>query len=100
MAYAIMVQGKAHLAHVENVKHALMTLARESLKQPGTIRYDFYQPSDDVTTFILLAEWEDEAGWRANVASAEHDAYIQSLAPDAWEIRQQRTHLVLLQATI
>ena len=93
MAFSIMVQGIAAPTHVETVKQALMTLARESLLQPGTLRYEFYQPANDVTKFILLAMWEDEAGWRANVASEAHVRYVQILPEDAWVSRPAVTIL-------
>ena len=99
MAFAVMVEGTASARHVETVRNALVTLAHESMKQPGTLRYEFYQPENDPLKFILFALWEDEAGWRANVASAEHDRYMAALPEDAWTSRPALTKLLRVDKT-
>ena len=93
MAFAIVVEGVATRAHVDLVKQALMTLSAESMQQAGTIRYEFYQSQENPLKLFLFALWEDEAGWKANVASAAHDDYLNSLPDDAWEIRPVLTKL-------
>ena len=93
MAFSIMVRGIAAPQHIATVRQALMTLAQASRRQPGTLRYEFYQPDGEAATFILLAMWEDEAGWQANVKSPEHDDYVKSLPEDAWAQRPAVTIL-------
>ena len=75
MAFAILTQGTATPGHVDLVRNALMTLAREGGNASGTIRYEFYQPKDDPTVFFLFAIWENEADWKAHVTSDAHDRY-------------------------
>ena len=86
MAFAITVQATAAPAHVDTVKQALTTLARESVDQPGTLRYEFHQSYDDPATFLLVAVWESEDGWQANVTSEAHDRYLAALPEDAWAV--------------
>lgn len=96
MAFSIVVRGLAAPQHVETVKAALLKLASESMRQPGTLRYEFYQGQDDPNIFVLLAMWEDEAGWRVHVKSPEHDAYLASLPEDAWLERPALTKMIAL----
>ena len=93
MAFAILVQGIAARGHLDDVKQALATLAQESMQQPGTICYDFYQDQENPFKLFLFAMWEDEAGWQANVKSPEHDRYMDSLTEESWEARPDLTKL-------
>ena len=93
MAFAILVQGVAKSEHAARVKEAMMTLAAESMKQPVTIRYEFYQSQDNPLNCVLFAMWDNEAGWKASVESAAHDRYMQSLPKDSWETRSVLTKL-------
>jgi quinol monooxygenase YgiN len=93
MAFAALFQGTVASEHLDVVKIALTTLARECENDPGTIRYEFYQPQNDPTIVILFAIWQNEADWQAHVASDAHDRYAKSLPADAWVIRPVLTKL-------
>lgn len=93
MAYAATFQGRAAPEHLGTVKNALAALARESRKEPGTIRYEFYQHSDDPSVFLLFAIWESEEAWQAHLAAEAHTRHVASLPDGAWENPPEQTRL-------
>ncbi len=97
MAFAALFEGKAAAEHLSVLKDALVILARQSREQAGTIRYEFFQPQDDPLTILLFAVWEDEADWKAHVASDVHNRYAQSLPAGAWAVRPVMTRLQALE---
>jgi quinol monooxygenase YgiN len=97
MAYTATFQGTAALEYVDVVRKALVILARESRKEPGTIRYEFYQLEDDPTNFLLFAIWENEAAWQAHVAGDAHARHVASLPEGAWAKRPVMTRLSALE---
>ncbi len=97
MAFAALFQGTAASDHVDTVRNALVTLARESRKEPGTIRYEFYQYEDESAGFLLFGIWESEAAWQAHVAGDAHTRHVASLPEGAWTIRPAMTRLQALE---
>ncbi len=96
MAYCAMFQGTTNETQIEVVKESLVELARRSRKEPGTIRYEFYQFVEQPATFLLFGIWENEDGWRSHVAGPAHVDHVASLPEDAWAIRPQQTVLPAL----
>lgn len=96
MAFAAMFQGVAASDHVDTVRDALVILARESRKEPGTIRYEFYQHKDDPTVFLLFGIWGSEADWQAHVKADAHEKHVASLPEGAWATRPAMTRLLAL----
>jgi len=90
MAYVATFQGRAAKSHVETVKQSLQTLARESVAQAGTHRYEFYQSAAEPEVFLLFAIWETEADWQAHVTSDTHNRHVNSLPVDAWAEKPTR----------
>jgi quinol monooxygenase YgiN len=93
MAFAALFQGTAAPEHVDALKRAMATLARESMEEPGTFRYEFYAHEEDPLLILLFAVWESEAHWRANVQGAAHKRFNESLPEGAWAIRPKMTRL-------
>lgn len=84
MTHVATFQGRAATEHLDTVKASLETLAQESIAQPGTIRYEFYQAETDPQVILLFAVWETEADWRAHIASDAHERHVASLPAGAW----------------
>ena len=57
---------------VEAFKTATLANARESLKEPGVLRFDIIQQQDDPTRFVLVEVYRDAA---ANAAHKETKHY-------------------------
>ena len=96
MAFAALFHGTAAPEHVEALTAAQVLLAQASLREPGTIRYDFYQHADDPTQIILLGIWESEDAWQAHVAGDVHTNYAASLPEGAWVTPPSMTRLLAL----
>ena len=90
MAYVATFQGKAATEHIDALKKSMQRLANESVKQPGTIRYEFYQSEDEPEVFLLFAIWETEADWQTHVSSEAHIQHVESLPSNAWEVPPKR----------
>lgn len=97
MAFAAMFRGTAAPDHVQTLRRALAQLAREARTEPGTLRYEFYQPADDPLVLILFAVWENEADWQAHLAAPAHKRYVAALPPDAWANPPAMTRLHALE---
>ncbi len=97
MAFVAQFQGTAASEHIETVRRALVTLARESRKETGTIRYEFYQHEESPNVFLLFAIWESEAAWQAHVAGDAHERHVASLPEGAWAVRPVMTRLQALE---
>lgn len=91
MAYIATFQGTAAEEHIDAVRDAVQILARESQGQPGLIRYEFYQSSENPAIFLLFSIWESAADLRTHVASAAHERHVASLPPGAWAIPPAKT---------
>jgi quinol monooxygenase YgiN len=53
--------------HVETYKDAILANARETLKEPGILRFDVFQDTEDPTHFSLLEVYRDEAAREAHL---------------------------------
>lgn len=58
--------------YVEEFKTATLANARASLREPGVLRFDVLQQSDDPARFVLVEVYRDAA---ANVAHKETKHY-------------------------
>lgn len=97
MAFAAQFQGTAASEHIETVRSALMILERESRKEAGTIRYEFYQPEENPNVFLLLGIWDSEAAWQAHVGGDIHRRHVESLPEGVWAISPEMTPLLALE---
>jgi hypothetical protein len=61
MAYIATFQGTAAVEHIAAVRASMLLLQQESQAQPGTLRYEFYQSTENPAVFLLLAIWEEQA---------------------------------------
>ena len=66
---------------VEAFKAATIDNARNSAREPGIARFDFFQQADDPTRFTLVEVYRDENAPAAHKASA-HYARWRDTVPD------------------
>lgn len=81
--------------HVETYKDAILANAHETLKEPGVLRFDVFQDTDDPTHFSLLEVYRDEAARERHLETEhfqqfrdlvrEHDVFAQSGQSDQLE---------------
>lgn len=93
MAFAALFQGTASTEHLDALKKSLKVLAEESLNEPGTLRYEFYQSEEEPTIITLFAIWENEADWKTHIVSDAHNRHVASLPEGAWAIPPKMTRL-------
>lgn len=91
MTYVATFQGTAAPDHIETVQKAVRILERETQGQPGLIRYEFYQSTENPAVFMLFTVWESAADLRAHVASDAHERHVASLPSGAWAIPPAKT---------
>ena len=60
---------------VEAYKQASLANARETIKEPGVIRFDVLQDVEDPTHFSLFEVYRDEAAREAHLATAHFLAW-------------------------
>lgn len=70
--FIVHVQVHVKPESVEAFKTATLANARESIKEPGVLRFDFVQQQDDPTRFALVEIYRDV---NANVAHKETKHY-------------------------
>jgi heme-degrading monooxygenase HmoA len=51
---------------------------------PGALGYQILQPKDDPDTKVSIMLWQDEASFRAMLASPESKAAHAGMSPDMW----------------
>ena len=62
-------------------KTATIDNASNSAREPGVVRFDFFQQADDPTRFTLVEVYREQAGIEAHKASA-HYARWRDAVPD------------------
>jgi autoinducer 2-degrading protein len=81
--------------HIEGFKTASLDNAKNSIKEPGVIRFDVYQQSDDPSQFTLVEIYksdDDPARHRETAHYARwRDAVVEMMA----EPRTRTTHKVI-----
>jgi quinol monooxygenase YgiN len=71
----LVIQIQVHVKpeFIEAFKHATVTNARESVKEPGIARFDFVQQQDDPARFVLIEAYRTP---EANAAHKETKHYL------------------------
>jgi autoinducer 2-degrading protein len=60
---------------------ATLENARNSIREPGIIRFDFAQQTDDPTRFVLVEVYRDEAATEAHRETAHYLKWRDTVAP-------------------
>lgn len=69
-ARMVVAPGKADLAAKE-----MMVLVEDTRKEPGCLRYDLHQGSDNPDVFVFIEEWESRSLWEAHMQGAAIRAF-------------------------
>ena len=73
---------------VEAFKAATIDNARNSAREPGIARFDFFQQADDPTRFTLVEVYRDENGPAAHKISAHYNRWREAVPDMMAEPRQ------------
>ena len=84
------VQAKVKPEHVETFRTATLANARESVKEPGVLRFDVAQDRDDPTRFVLVEVYRDADGPVAHKQTAHYEAWRVAVEPLLAEPRTRR----------
>jgi quinol monooxygenase YgiN len=66
---------------IDAFKEATMENARQSLKEPGIVRFDVVQQNDDSTRFVLIEAYRSVEATAAHKATAHYAAWRDRMEP-------------------
>jgi quinol monooxygenase YgiN len=82
MIYNNVVLTAKDRSDVEGIKDGLRELARQSLEEPGCVRFDVFHSETNPCFFILIEEWDSQAHLDAHRdAPAFKDVYMPTVVP-------------------
>jgi quinol monooxygenase YgiN len=61
--------------HVEEYLETTLANARETLKEPGVVRFDVFRDVEDPTHFSLLEIYQDKAAQEAHLETAHFEVW-------------------------
>jgi quinol monooxygenase YgiN len=82
--HTVTVIFKAKPTKIDEMKRAIDGVYAKSLKENGAIEYRWYQSHLEAAHFLLFMTWENEAAFKAHVAS-EHVKDAELLLKDILE---------------
>jgi len=74
--------------HVDDFIAAMGANHRESIKEPGNLRFDILQSADDPTRFVAYEAYRDEAAAKAHKETSHYLAWRDAVADWMAEPRQ------------
>ncbi|PWB50887.1 MAG: antibiotic biosynthesis monooxygenase [Anaerolineales bacterium] len=80
---------------VELFKAATIDNARNSMKEPGVIRFDFYQQTDDSFRFVLVEIYKTEVDIAKHRDTAHYVRWRDSVADMMVEPRARNTYHIV-----
>jgi (4S)-4-hydroxy-5-phosphonooxypentane-2,3-dione isomerase len=75
---------------VEPFLRATLENAEKSLKEPGVVRFDLCQDSEDPSRFVLVEAYRGQEGAAAHKETAHYAAWRDAVAPMMAEPRTSR----------
>jgi quinol monooxygenase YgiN len=75
---------------IEAFTEATLTNARASLAEPGILRFDVVQDTEDPTEFVLVEVYRSAAAPAAHKATAHYAVWRDTVAPLMAEPRRSR----------
>jgi len=66
---------------IDAFKEATMENGRQSLKEPGIVRFDVVQQNDDSTRFVLVEAYRSVEATAAHKATAHYAAWRDRMEP-------------------
>ena len=67
--------------HHEAFVNASLENARNTLEEPGNLRFDVLQQADDPNRFLLYEVYRDEAGMMAHKETPHYARWAEAVAP-------------------
>jgi autoinducer 2-degrading protein len=82
------VHVKVKPEHRQQFIEASLDNARNSIQEPGAVRFDLLQQADDPDSFVLLEVYRDEAAAAAHKQTAHYARWRDTVAPWMAQPRQ------------
>lgn len=78
--------------HLDAFKAATIENASHSRKEPGVVRFDFVQQTDDAARFMLLEVYRDAAAQASHKETAHYKAWVETVGDLLAEPRTRNTY--------
>ena len=79
-AIIVITRMRAGAGEAEAVKQLATSLASQTRKEPGALRYDLYQNTQDETYFILHEVWKEQNAINEHMATAHFKTFMAKSA--------------------
>jgi (4S)-4-hydroxy-5-phosphonooxypentane-2,3-dione isomerase len=81
--------------HLEEFIRATLENAKQTVREPGNLRFDVIQRIDDPNRFMLYEVYRNEAGMEAHKQTAHYARWRDAVGPWMAEPRQGIRHIPL-----
>ena len=81
--------------HIEDFKEASIKNHRESIKEPGNLRFDVLQDANDPSKFVLYEAYESEEASAAHKETPHYLEWRETVADWMAQPRKGEKHLIL-----
>jgi len=95
MAYVVAATYRAKEGEEERIREILELMAAPSRAEPACRFYQAHRSPEDPRTFFLYEQYDDEAGYRAHMASEHFERHIKGEAIPRLESRQRAFYITL-----
>jgi len=90
---AVLVYVHVRPEAVETFRAASLANAAESIKEPGVVRFDIMQESEDPTRFVLFEVYRGTEGAAAHKSTSHYQTWRDAVAPMMAEPRTNKSYL-------
>jgi autoinducer 2-degrading protein len=97
--YAVCVHVCVKEENRDEFIEATLENARETIQEPGNLRFDVIQQVDDPNRFVLYEVYRDESGMAAHKDTPHYAKWRDAVAPWMCEPRRGVKHLALFPRT-
>jgi len=95
MAYIVAATYRAKEGEEEKVREVLETMAPLSRAEPACRFYQAHRSPEDPRVFFLYEQYDDEAGYRAHMATDHFETYVRGEAIPRLESRERAFYVTL-----
>jgi len=95
MAYIVAATYRAKEGEEEKVREVLETMAPLSRAEPACRFYQAHRSPEDPRVFFLYEQDDDEAGYRAHMATDHFETYVRGEAIPRLESRERAFYVTL-----
>lgn len=93
--HVVCVHVHVEAEHREEFIRATLENARHTVEEPGNLRFDVIQQTDDPTRFLLYEVYRDEAGMNAHKETPHYARWREAVGPWMAEPRRGVKHVSL-----